>query len=120
MISNSVQYRKATSCIIIIVLYFLLFIPFPWRKTQLFTRQSKVQLRKTTLITPSIKEKMPTLAGNKHLSIHFFLHGPRPFHLSTEKIRVQSVRTGHQSGYSRADTMKSKKQRSKKFCTRGN
>ena len=28
---------------------------------------------------------MPTLAGNKHLSIHFFLHGPRLFHLSTEK-----------------------------------
>ena len=27
---------------------------------------------------------MPTLAGNKHLSMHFLLHGPRPFHLSTE------------------------------------
>ena len=28
---------------------------------------------------------MPTLAGNNHLSIHFFLHGQRLFHLSTEK-----------------------------------
>ena len=28
---------------------------------------------------------MPTLAGNKHPSIHFFPHGPRLFHLSTEK-----------------------------------
>ena len=48
---------------------------------------------------------MPTLAGNKHLSIHFFLHGPRLFHLSTEKVRVQPVRNGHQSGYARADTI---------------
>ena len=47
---------------------------------------------------------MPTLAGNKHLSVHFFLRGPRLFHLSTEKARVRSVRNGYQSGYSRADT----------------
>ena len=52
------------------------------------------------------KGKMPTLAGNKHLSVHFFLHGPRLFYLSTERVRVQSVRNGHQSGYSRADTIK--------------
>ena len=49
---------------------------------------------------------MPTLAGNKHHSIHFFPHGPRPFHLSTEKSTVRSVGNGHQSGYSRADTIK--------------
>ena len=48
---------------------------------------------------------MPTLAGNKHLSIHFFPHGPRPSHLSTEKGTVRSVGNGHQSGYSRADTI---------------
>ena len=30
-------------------------------------------------------ETMPTLAGNKHPSAHFFPHEPRPFHLSTEK-----------------------------------
>ena len=46
---------------------------------------------------------MPTLAGNKHLSIHFFLHGPRLFHLSTEKST--SVGNGRQSGYSLADTI---------------
>ena len=48
---------------------------------------------------------MPTLAGNKHLSVHFFPHGPRPFHLSTGKSTVRSVGNGHQSGYSRADTI---------------
>ena len=47
---------------------------------------------------------MPTLARNKRPSVHFFLHGPRLFHLSTEKVRVRSVGNGHQSGYSSADT----------------
>ena len=64
---------------------------------------------------------MPTVAGNKYLSVHFFLHGPRLFHLSTEKVRVQSVRNGHQSGYSRADTINTKmNKRFKKFSIRGN
>ena len=59
---------------------------------------------------------MPNLAGNKHPSVHFFLHGPRLFHLSTEKVRVRSVRVGHQSGYSRADTINNNmNKRSKKF-----
>ena len=48
---------------------------------------------------------MPTLAGNKHPSIHFFPRGPRLFHLSTGKSTVRSVGNGHQSGYSRADTI---------------
>ena len=48
---------------------------------------------------------MLTLAGNKNLYVHFFLHGPRFFHLSTEKVRVRSVGNGHQSGFSRADTI---------------
>ena len=48
---------------------------------------------------------MPTLAGNKHPSVHFFLHGPHLFHLSTENLRVRSVGNGHQSAYSRADKM---------------
>ena len=51
---------------------------------------------------------MPTLAGNKHPFVHFFPHGPRLFHLPTEKVRVRFVGNGHQSGYSRADTMKKK------------
>ena len=42
---------------------------------------------------------MPTPAGSKHLSVHFFPHGPRLFHLATEKVRVQSVGNGHQNGY---------------------
>ena len=58
---------------------------FPWRQTQLFTRQIKVQKGKSTLIITFIKGEMPTLAGNKHLFIHFFLHGSRLLHLSTEK-----------------------------------
>ena len=48
---------------------------------------------------------MPTLAGNKHPSVHFFLHGPRLSHLSTKKVRVRSVGNGHQTGYSRGDTI---------------
>ena len=48
---------------------------------------------------------MPTLAGNKHISVHFFPHAPRPSHLSTEKSTVRSVGNGYQSGYSRADTI---------------
>ena len=46
---------------------------------------------------------MPTLAGNKHLSVHFFPQGPRLSHLPTGKNKVRSVRNGHQCGYSRAD-----------------
>ena len=52
---------------------------------------------------------MPTLAGNKHPSIHFFPHGPRTFHPSTEKSTVRSVGNEHQSGYSRADTINNNK-----------
>ena len=51
---------------------------------------------------------MPTLAGNKHLSVHFFPHGPRVSHLSIGKSTVRSVGNGHQSGYSRADTINNK------------
>ena len=48
---------------------------------------------------------MPTFAENKHPSLLFFIYGPLLFHLSTEKVRVGSVGKGHQSGYSRADTI---------------
>ena len=51
------------------------------------------------------REKMPILAGNKHPSVHFFPHGPRLSHLSTVKSTVRCVGNGHQSGYSRADTI---------------
>ena len=59
---------------------------------------------------------MPTLAGNKHPSVHFFLHGPRLSHLSIGKSTVRSVGNGHQNGYSRADTKnKNINKRSKVF-----
>ena len=32
------------------------------------------------------KETILTLTANKHVSIHFFVHRPRLFHLSTEKV----------------------------------
>ena len=32
----------------------------------------------------NIKAEVPTPAGNKHFSIHFFPHRTRPLHLSTE------------------------------------
>ena len=51
------------------------------------------------------KGKMPTLSGNKHLSIHFFPHRPRLFRFSTENIRAQSIWNGQQGAHSRADTM---------------
>ena len=58
---------------------------------------------------------MPTMAGNKHPSVDFFPHGPRPFNLSTGKSTVRSVGNGHQSGYSRADIINKNKQMIKDF-----
>ena len=64
---------------------------------------------------------MPTLAGNKHLSVHCLLNGSRVFHFSTEKVRIQSDRNGPQSGYCHADTMnKNINKRSRKSSGRGN
>ena len=34
------------------------------------------------------KGRMPTLAGNKHFSVHFFRHRQRLFHILTERVRV--------------------------------
>ena len=62
---------------------------------------------------------MTTLARNKHLSVHFFFHGLRLFHLSTEKVRVQSIKTVHQTGYCRANTINNNiNKRSKNFSKR--
>ena len=62
------------------------------------------------------REKMPTLAGNKHPSVQFFPHGPLLFHLLTGKGTVRSVGNGHHSGYCRADTVnKNINKRSKLF-----
>ena len=62
---------------------------------------------------------MPTLAGNKHPSVQFFLYRPRFFHLSTENVRVYSVGNGHKSAYSPADTINNNiNKRSKRFSVR--
>ena len=71
----------------------------------MITRQFKVQTGKIILFILSRKGKRPTLAGNKHLSVHFFLHRPRFFRLPTGNVRVQSLRKWHQSGYSSANTI---------------
>ena len=64
---------------------------------------------------------MPTLAGKKHVSINFFAHRLRLFHLSTENVPAQSVRNGHQSAYSRADTLNNKvNKKPKAFLKREN
>ena len=49
----------------------------PWWESYLLPRQIEVQLGENTSIILSSKEKLPTLAGKKHLSVHFFLHGLR-------------------------------------------
>ena len=55
-----------------LVLSFLLFIPFPWRETKLFTRQVKVQSREKYFNHKIYKGNMPTLVGkNTVLSISF-------------------------------------------------
>ena len=58
---KSIQYQRLQTykIIIIIVLSFLLFIPFPWQEAKMLTRQFKVQLGKSTLIILSTKEKCP-------------------------------------------------------------
>ena len=45
------------------------------------------------------------MAGSKDLANHFFHHSLSLFHLSTENVRVHSVRNGHQCAYSRTGTI---------------
>ena len=110
MILKSVQFSKATiNKDIMIVSSFLLFIPVLGGKHNCLHAIIKAQIGKSTLIILLIKGKMPTLAENKHLSVHFFLHGPRLFHPSREKVPVRSVGNGHKNAYSRADTINNNK-----------
>ena len=63
---------------------------------------------------------MPTLAGNKHQSVHFFPCRPRLFDLSMENIRVWSIGNGYQNAYSRADAInKNLNKCLKRFSIRG-
>ena len=97
-----VPYRKATIYIIIIVLLVLLFILSLAGNIIVYTPDQVTNREKFFNHIIYQRERMPTLAGNKHPSVHFFPHGPRLFHLSAEKYGP-SVGSGHQSGYSRAD-----------------
>ena len=67
--------EKATIYIITIVLSFLLYIPFPWWKTEMFTRQFKVKMGKSTVIILSMKEICRLWREAKTLpSISSFIH----------------------------------------------
>ena len=122
-VQTSVQNSKATIYIKITVLSFLISptYSFPWRETSLFTCQIKAQIGKRTLIILFIKGKTPTLAGNKHFSVDFSLHGPRLSHLLTEKVPIRSIGYGHQSGYFLADAISNNINiRWKTFSIKGN
>ena len=63
---------------------------------------------------------MPTLAGIKHLSVQFFFHRPRLFHLSTEKCTCL-IRQKWPSKWLFPRRHKNEKpKRSKRFSVRGN
>ena len=57
---------------------------------------------------------MPTSPGNKHLSIRFFIHIPRLFHLSTENLRLNPSEM-HIKVLFHAPTQKSKKLKAQKI-----
>ena len=95
--------RKATIYIIILVLFFSYLYISLAGNIFVYTPNQGTNRKKYFNHIIYQRKGMPTLAGNKHPSVHFFPHGPRLFHLSTEKCTVRSVGNGHQSSYSRAD-----------------
>ena len=104
MMSNSVQYRKATNLFFLKITFDSSIYAFSWAGNIIVYAPIQGTNREKYFIHVIYEGKMATLAGIKRPFVHFFLHRPRFFHLSTEKVRVQSVRKGHQIGYSRADT----------------
>ena len=50
----------------------------------MFTRHVKVQISEKYFFILSTQRKVPTQAGNKHLSIHLLPYSPCLFHLSPE------------------------------------
>ena len=72
--------------------------------TIVYTPSKGTKQRKKYFIQNICKQKNPTLVGNNHLFIHFYPPTPRLCPPPTAKVRAQSVRNGHQSAYSRADT----------------
>ena len=85
MMSNSVQYRKATNLNnkISTFVFFIYFFSLVGNIVVYTPIQGTN--REKHFIHNIHEGKMPTLVGNKHLSVHFFSHRPRLFHLSTEK-----------------------------------
>ena len=71
---------------------------------QLLKGKVQVEVGKSTSDIFFTKGKMPTRVGNKQLSINFLLHMSPFFQLATVKVRAQSLKNGHQSAYSRAET----------------
>ena len=67
---------------LILVLSFLLFIPFLDGKQDCLHHQGtvKVQSREKYFNHVIFKAKMPTLVGNEHLSVHSFPQRPHLFH----------------------------------------
>ena len=121
MISTKVQYQKATNLYNNISTFVSPIYTFSLAGNIIVYTPNQGSNREKYFNHIIYKRKMPTLAGNKHLSVRFFLHVLRLFHLLTEKIRVQCVRNGHQSGCSRADTVNNGiNKRPKKFSIRGN
>ena len=114
-----VQYQKATNLYNINISFVSAIYTFSLAGNIIVYTPNQSRNREKYINHIIYKGKMPTLAGDKHLSVHLFLHGPPLFHFSTEKVRVQSVRNGHQSGYSRADTKNYINKWSKKFSIKG-
>ena len=93
---------------------------FPWRENIIVYTPNQGTNREKYLNHIVYQRRDANSAGKKHLSIHFFLLGPRLFHASTQKIRLRSLENGHQSGYSRADTKnKNINKKIKDFSIRG-
>ena len=102
--------------LLLLLFSYLLFLHSLWRETFLFTNQVNVQSRENHFNHNNHEGNMPTLAGNKHLTVLFFLYRPRLFHFSTEKVCVQSVGNWHQSAYFRGHTINNNiNRRSKSF-----
>ena len=59
ILKNEYKNKKLQTYLMLIVLSFILFIPFSWRETKLIARQIKVQIGKSTLTILSIKQNFP-------------------------------------------------------------
>ena len=82
-----IKYHTLQNYLIKIVFQFLLFIPVPWREKFVYT-QIQGTTREKYFNYFIYKGKMPFVAGNKYLFVHFFFHRPRLSQHSTGKSTV--------------------------------